>query len=591
MYSPRTLVLTCLLMSIVFGQAAYSQSATSYVSRTLAGTFPIGDSGQATSALLEFPQAAAADASGNLYIADSGNGAMRKVGRNGVITSISGYSGSIYDLKLDAAGNVYFAGGNRAYKMTPSGAVTAIAGNGAYGAATGDGGPATSAGFNGIYALAVDSAGVVYICDSNNHRIRKVATDGNITTIAGGNGKGYFGDGGPASGAIFNYPRHIAVDSTGNLYINDYNNNRVRKINASDGKISTIAGCPTCFDSPNGVLGTSAYLVTGPVTTDPSGNVYVYDYYSSRIRTVSPSGIINAFAGDGTEGFAGDGGPASNARFSNVTGLGTDPANNLYVVDANNERVRVVSNGVINTVAGKSHFAGDGGAAASALLHRPQGVVIATDGTIYFTDRMNHRIRKIGTDGKITTIAGTGDPGFSGDGNAATSAQLSYPDALARDLAGNLYVVDQGQLRVRKITPAGVISTVAGNGNLAYSSNTRGALGSGFAYIGGLTVDSAGNLYVSESLNYVVKKITPGGGMSNLAGTPNATGFAGDNGPALSAVFSPPGALASDGTSVFVADTLNYRIRKIDGITGNVTTIAGTGACCLSGDGSAATKA
>jgi hypothetical protein len=245
--------LVCLLVFLVVGQPGYAQSATSYVSRTLAGTFPIGDNGPATSALLETPQAAAADASGNLYVADSGNGAIRKIARNGVITSISGYSGSIYDLKLDAAGNIFFAGGNRAYKMTPAGAVTAIAGNGAYGAAPGDGGPAISAGFNGIYALAVDSAGVVYICDSNNHRIRKVTTDGNITTIAGGNGKGFFGDGGPASGAIFNYPRHIAVDNVGNIYINDYNNDRVRKISASDGTINTIAGTPLCCSSPDGV--------------------------------------------------------------------------------------------------------------------------------------------------------------------------------------------------------------------------------------------------------------------------------------------------------------------------------------------------
>jgi NHL repeat len=432
---------------------------------------------------------------------------------------------------------------------------------------------------------------VVYICDSNNHRIRKVGTDGIITTIAGGNGKGFTGDGGQAKDAIFNYPRHIAVDSLGNIYINDYNNDRVRKINASDGKIATIAGTPICCDSPDGVLGTSAFLITGPVTTDPSSNVYVYDYLTSRIRKISPSGIITAFAGDGNEGFAGDGGAATSARFSNVTGLGTDPSNNVYVVDGYNERVRLVSNGTISTVAGKSHFAGDGSAAAAALLHRPSGVVTAPDGTIYFTDTYNHRVRKIGTDGKISTIAGTGEPGFSGDTNVATAAKLSFPDAIARDSAGNLYVVDQSQLRVRKITPAGVITTVAGNGNATLSNNARGAAGSGFAYITGIAVDSAGNFYLSEELNYVIKKITPTGGMTTLAGVPQAFGFAGDNGPAGLATLSTPGALTSDGTNVFVADTLNFRIRKIDGTTGNISTIAGTGSCCLSGDGGAATRA
>jgi uncharacterized protein (TIGR03437 family) len=218
-------------------------------------------------------------------------------------------------------------------------------------------------------------------------------------------------------------------------------------------------------------------------------------------------------------------------------------------------------------------------------------VVTAPDGTIYFTDKYNHRVRKIGTDGKISTVAGTGEPGFSGDNNPAESAQLSYPEAMARDSAGNLYVVDQGRLRVRKITPAGMISTVAGNGNLAYSNNARGALGSGFAYISGLTVDAAGNLYVSEEMNYVVKKITPAGAMTTLAGTPNGFGFAGDGGPATAAVLDTPAALASDGTNVFVFDSFNFRIRKIDGNTGTISTIAGSGGCCATGDGGAATKA
>ncbi|HJZ99923.1 MAG TPA: IPT/TIG domain-containing protein [Candidatus Solibacter sp.] len=569
--------------------SAFSQPAASYISRTVAGVFPIGDNGPATSALLESPQAVAADASGNLFIADSGNGAIRKVARNGVITSLVGYSGAVFDLKLDTAGNLFIAAGNYAYKLTPAGVLTAIAGNGSYTAATGDGGPATSAGFNGIYALALDSTGNVYICDSNNHKIRKVGTDGIVTTIAGANSKGYFGDNVPAASAIFNFPRNIAIDSANNIYINDYSNNKIRKINASDGKINTIAGNGVCCDSPDGGLGTAAYLVTGPVTTDPSGNVYVYDYLTSRIRKVSSSGIITSFAGDGKEGFAGDGGGASSARFSHVNGMGTDAANNVYIADGNNERIRMVSNGVITTIAGKAHFAGDGGAATAALLHRPAGVVTAPDGTIYFTDTVNHRVRKIGTDGKVSTIAGTGDPGFSGDGNLGTAAQLSYPDAIARDSAGNLYVVDQGQLRVRKITPSGIISTVAGNGIAFYSNNARGALGSPFAYITGIAVDSSGNMYLSEQLNSEVKKIVPTGGMTTYAGT-SGFGFSGDGGAATSAVLGYPGALAVDGSSLYIADSFN-RIRKVDGLTGNISTVAGNGSCCATGDGGSATSA
>jgi len=184
-------------VALALAAPAYSQSASSYVSRTVAGTFPIGDNGPATAALLELPQAAAADASGNIYIADSGNGVIRKVSRNGTITSVLGYAGSAYDLKLDSGGNLFIAAGNYVYKLTPAGVLTIVAGNGSFGPATGDGGPATSAGFNGIYAVAVDSNGLIYICDSNNHRVRKVDSSGIVTTIAGGNAKGFAGDNGP----------------------------------------------------------------------------------------------------------------------------------------------------------------------------------------------------------------------------------------------------------------------------------------------------------------------------------------------------------------------------------------------------------
>ena len=531
-----------------------------------------------------------ADSNGNLYIADQGNGVIRKVSRNGVITSLLGYSGGAYDLKVDSVGNLFIASGAYAYKLTPAGVLTVVAGNGSFSSpAAGDGGPATSASFNGIYALALDSAGNLYICDSYNHRIRKVTTDGIVNTIAGGNAKGYAGDNGPATGALFNFPRNITLDAAGNIYINDYYNDRVRKIGL-DGKIVTVAGSGVCCDAPEGGIGTSVYLVTGPVTTDPSGNVYIYDYLTSKIKKLSSGGILTSFAGDGNEGFAGDGLPAFSARFSNVTGMATDGANNLYIADSNNERIRMVSNSIVTTVVGKVHFAGDGAAATAALLHRPQGVVTTPDGTTYFTDTMNHRVRKIGTDGNISTIAGSGELGFSGDGQAATSAKLMYPDAMTRDTAGNLYVVDQSQARVRKISPAGIISTVAGNGIIFYSNDARGALGSPFAYITGIAVDSTGNLYLSENAASTIKKIVPTGGMTTYAGTLQGFGFSGEGTPAMSAVFNGPGALAVDGANLYVTDMLNYRIRKIDG-NGIITTVAGTGACCVAGDGGPATKA
>ncbi len=575
---------------VLAGAPARAQAVSSWVSRTIAGTFPIGDGGQATAALLESPQAVAADTAGNLYIADGGNGAIRKVSRTGIITSLTGYSGYTYDLKLDSAGNLFVAGGNKAYKITPGGVVTAVAGNGSYSSPTGDGGPATSAGFNGIYALAVDADNNLFICDSNNHRVRRVTPDGIVHTIAGGFSKGFAGDNGPASNALLDYPRHAAVDAAGNLYINDYNNNRVRKI-STDGTITTVAGSNICCNSPNGGLATGSYLYTGAVTTDPAGNIYIWDYFTNRVRRVTPQGIIGDYAGSGVEGFAGDGSGANGARFSSVTGLGTDAQNNLYIVDSNNERIRKVStDGSISTVAGRSHFAGDGGAAASALLHRPMGVVTGSDGTVYFTDTINHRVRKIGADGKINTIAGTGEPGFAGDNGPATAALLYFPDSIAIDSANNLYVVDQNELRVRKISLAGIITTVAGSGQANYSNDAKGALGSPFAYIGGIAIDAAGNMYLSECLNHKIKKIVPTGGMTTYAGS-GGKGFAGDGQPPINAVLNTPGPLAVDSGVLYIADTLNYRIRKVDPATGTITTVAGTGVCCYSGDGDKAAAA
>jgi hypothetical protein len=239
------------------------------VSKTIAGVFPIGDGGPATSAMLEVPQAVVADATGTIYIADAGNGAIRKVSK-GSISTVAGYTGYIYDLKLDPTGNLFIATGGNVFELTPAGKVSNVAGNGTSGAYTGDGGAAINASFSGIYAIAVDGAGDIFICDANNHAIRKVTPDGIVRTIAGGKGKGFAGDNGPATNALFNYPRHLALDATGNLYINDYNNNRVRKI-STDGSITTIAGNNVCCTSTDGGPAVNAFLVNRTGDYGPGG--------------------------------------------------------------------------------------------------------------------------------------------------------------------------------------------------------------------------------------------------------------------------------------------------------------------------------
>ena len=583
--SNSTLALLTVLLSSLALQA---QPASSYVSRTIAGIFPLGEGGPATEALLESPQAVAADLSGTMYIADTGNGLIRRVS-GGAISTVARFTETIYDLKLDASGTLYVAAGSNAFTVTPAGVVTKIAGNALAGTFSGDGGPATSAGLSVVEAIAIDNNGNVYLCDTYNNRIRKITADGIIHTIAGGNGAGFAGDNGPAASALINVPTNIALDAIGNLYICDSLNYRIRKI-ALDGKITTIAGKGPCCNSPD----ISAYISPGPLTVDTAGNVYFFDRMTNGILKVIPDGTLQHFAGVSSPGFAGDGFayPALLARFFMVTGLGTE-ANNLYIVDSGNERIRKVAggSGILTTVAGRGHFGGDLGPATAALLHRPEATVVGSDGSSYFTDTANHRVRKIAPDGSISTIAGNGDPSFSGDQGPAAQARLYSPTSLAIDSADNLFVVDGAGSRVRKITAAGIISTVAGNGNLANSNDNLGALLSGFAQIAGIGVDTAGNLYLSERDTNKIKKVTPSAGLTTYAGT-GEYGFGGDGQAAAQAVFRSPGALALDSSgSLYVADTGNGRIRKIAAGGGTVSTIAGNGGCCYSGDGGPATSA
>ncbi len=253
--------------------------------------------------------------------------------------------------------------------------------------------------------------------------------------------------------------------------------------------------------------------------------------------------------------------------------------------------MRVVStSGIVTTFAGKSHFEGDGGPATAALLHRPQSVVVATDGTIYFSDTSNHRVRKIAPDGKIVTVAGNGDPAFSGDGGSALSASLRYPSDIAIDAAGNLFVVDQYGFRVRKITPAGTISTVAGNGNWGDPAEGVAAVNSPFKSITGIAIDTSGNIYLSDGGNQRIRKVGPDGLVTTIAGK-GTQGFSGDGGLATAAQFYYPDCLTVDKKgNLYVSDLYNYRVRMINA-SGVISTIAGSGQCCSMGEGGKATDA
>ncbi|GAA1879896.1 RICIN domain-containing protein [Streptantibioticus ferralitis] len=332
--------------------------------------------------------------------------------------------------------------------------IRTVAGTGGAGF-KGDNGPAVSAELNRPYGIAVDSTGTVYFSDYNNHVVRKITTDGKISTVAGTGASGFSGDNGPAVSAQLNGPREVAVDSTGTLYIADAENHRVRKV--TDGKISTVAGTGTEGFSGDDGLATAAELnYPYGIAVDSTGTLYIADTENHRVRKVTADGKISTVAGTVSAGPKGDGGPAISAQLKYPNAVAVDSAGTLYIADAENHRVRKVTDGKISTVAGTGAegFGGDDGPAVSAQLDFPLGVVVDSAGTLYVSDHNNHRVRKITTDRKISTVAGTGAEGFGGDDGPAASAQLNYPLGLAVDCVDALYIADYVNNRIRKVASA-----------------------------------------------------------------------------------------------------------------------------------------
>jgi uncharacterized protein (TIGR03437 family) len=332
--------------------------------------------------------------------------------------------------------------------------ITTFAGNGT-GGYGGDNGSATNARLNYPSGVAFDAAGNLYIADIDNHRVRKVS-NGIVTTVAGTGIEGYSGDNGPATGARLNYPHGLAFDSAGDLYIADMDNHRIRKV--SNGIITTVAGSGTGgYGGDNGLATNARLNYPAGVAFDPAGNLFIVDIDNHRIRKVS-GGIITTVAGTGTGGYGGDNGPATNARLNYPHGIAFDSAGNLHIADMDNHRIRKVSSGVITTVAGTGTggYSGDNGPATNARLDYPVAVAFDSAGHLYLADIENHRIRKVSS-GVITTVAGNGIEGYGGDNGPATGAQLNYPHDLAFDSAGNLYIADMDNHRIRKAAGVGPV--------------------------------------------------------------------------------------------------------------------------------------
>ena len=312
-------------------------------------------------------------------------------------------------------------------------------------------------------------------------------------------------------------------------------------------------------------------------------------------RAQVPIYTIATVAGNATSGYSGDGGPASEAQLANPCKIATDKTGNLFIADQVNSRIREVSGGNINTVAGNgtAGYTGDGGAATSADISDPCGVVVDTSGNVYFsqTDPPNSAVREAPASGNISTITGTSSgAGFSGDGGTATNAQVNAPTALARDSSGTLYIADSLNNRVRIIDSNGNISTKAGNGIAQYAGDGQLAWRASLNSPQGVAVDAAGNLYIADTLNHCIRKVA-GNIMSTFAGTCLSGGFSGDGGPATKAQLNYPKDVAVDASgNVFIADTYNFRIRLVKP-DGTMWTIAGRSGPGYSGDGGLATSA
>jgi uncharacterized protein (TIGR03437 family) len=602
--TPAHLTTFVLLLFVV---CPCGRAAQNYLISTLAGgnvmpATPIAG----TSSSIQFGNGIAVDSSGNVYLPSGNSNALFKLDTHGVLTRIAGtgaagFSGdngpalnaqmnSPFAVAVDTAGNLYVAdtGNSRIRKIAVGGTITTVAGNGTAGR-SGDGGPATSAELHYPYGVAVDSAGNLFIPDTYNNSVRKVDNSGTIFTVAGSGSQGYSGDGGAATSAQLWYPSAVAADSAGNLYIADTGNNRIRKV-SSGLTIATVAGTGVHGYSGDGGAATSAQLYEPyGIAVDAAGNLYIADTENYRIRKVNSSGTIATVAGTGTEGYSGDGGAAAIAQLYLPFGVVVDSTGNLYILDDNSYVVRTISaGGIIATVAGGgARGAGDGGPCTLGQLSDPYGVARDSAGNTYIADEADNRVRRIAPNGVISTVAGTGVKGYSGDNGAASSAQLNYPAAVTADTAGNLYIADTGNHRIRKVSASGIITTIAGNGSGGYSGDGAAATGAQLYYPEGVALDAAGNLYIADNHNHRIRQVNPSGTISTVAGT-GSQGYAGDGGAATSAKLNEPIGLWVDAAgNLYIADTGNGRIRRVDP-SGKIATVAGGGTSSPR-DGSAAT--
>jgi sugar lactone lactonase YvrE len=528
---------------------------------TLAGTGASGSAdGAATAANFNNPLGIAVDPTGVVYVADSGNQTIRRITASGTVTTLAGTVGVAgssdgpagtaqfqipFGLSMSNTGNLYVAdSGNSTIRVvTPQGVVSTLAGR--PGLPGGGDGPAATAGFNGPRAVSSDAAGNIFVADANNNTLRKITPAGVVSTLAGAFLVPGSADG-TGNAARFSGASGVASDASGNLVVADTLNHTIRRVSSAE-VVTTVAGAVAVSGTSNGTGAAAQFSAPSGAVADSAGNLYVADTANHAIRKITKAAVVSTFAGTpGTSGHAnGTGGAAS---FWSPTGIAIDTSGNLYVADRDNSVIRRIdSSGAVITLAGQVGVRGpDDGASGVARFGNPQGVAFAA-ATLYVADTANNLIRKITAAGDVSTLAGMAGVTGGHDG-AATAATFSGPVAVAADGVGNVFVADTNNHTIRKISSDGVVSTFAGTAGIQGTADGTGPAAL-FRFPSGLAWDSQGNLYVADTGNYTIRKITPGGTVTTVVGIAGSNGLAAGS---LPGSLVAPFGVATSSTALYV---------------------------------------